>query len=192
MSRRSEGQHNRKLHKIVSIAGYGKLSEAGLGSAAAEEPAPKLNSVNGWQSEQGKQTDSRNHQSRASNGTKPVNLEVGDSKKRKGDHFIDQHILTESSTDRGTNTHEGAGHNIERLKEVVKRRLLKPSKARKRLNTGLRVSNSVNDLSSHALISAPAGAHGSYPEWQYCRAYKAEVRYPIILYARYIKENITD
>ena len=179
MSRHSEGQHNRKLHKIVSIAGDGKLvmSEAGLGSAAAEEPAP--NSVNGWQSEQEKQTDSRNHQSRASSGTKPVNLEVGDSKTKKSDHFIDQHLM-ESSTDRGTNTHEGAGHNIERLKEVVKRRLLKPSKARKQLNTGLRVSNSVNDLSSHALKSGPAGAHGSYPEWQYCSAYEAEVRY--ILY----------
>ena len=122
MSRHSE-EHNRKLHKIVS--GDRKLSsEAGLGSAAAEEPAP--NSVNGWQSEQGKQTDSRNHQSRTSNGTKPVNLEVGDSKKRRSDHFIDQHILAESSTDRGTNTHKAAGHNIERLKEVVKRRLLKP------------------------------------------------------------------
>ena len=56
------------------------------------------------------------------------------------------------------------------LKEDVKRRLLKPSKARKRLNTGhgLRVSNSVNDLSSYALTSGPAEAHGSYPEWQYC------------------------
>ena len=182
MSRHSEGQHNRKLHKI---AGSGKLSsEAGLGSAGAEEPAP--NSVNGWQSEQGKQIDSRNHQGRASNGTKPVNLEVGDSKKRKGDHFIYQHTLAESSTDRGTNTYEGAEHNM--LKEDVKRKLLKPSKARKRLNTGhgLRVSNSVNDLSSYALTSGPAEAHGSYPEWQYCRAYKAEVRYPIILlYVRY-------
>ena len=172
MSRHSEGQHNRKLHKI---AGSGKLSsEAGLGSAGAEEPAP--NSVNGWQSEQGKQIDSRSHQGRASNG---------DSKKRKGDHFIYQHTLAESSTDRGTNTYEGAEHNM--LKEDVKRRLLKPSKARKRLNTGhgLRVSKSMNDLSSHALTSGPAEAHGSYPEWQYCRAYKAEVRYPIILYVRY-------
>ena len=183
MSRHSEGKHNRKLYKIVPIAGDGKLSSELAGSAGAEEPAP--NSVNGWQSEQGKQIDSHKHQSRASNGngTKPVNLEVGDSKKRRGDHFIDQHInlliyiLAESSTDRGTNTHEAAGHNIERLMEVVKRRLLKPSKARKRLNTGLRVSNSVNDLSSYALTSGPARAHGSYPEWQYCHAYKAEVRY---------------
>ena len=184
MSRHSEGKHNRKLYKIVPIAGNGKLSSE-AGSAGAEEPAS--NSVNGWQSEQGKQTDSRNHQSYTSNGTKPVNLEVGDSTKRRGDHFIDQHILAESSTDRGTNTHKAAGHNIERLKEVVKRRLLKPSKARKRLNTGLRVSNSVNDLSSYALTSGPAGAHGSYPEWQYCHAYKAEVRY---LYV--IEESITD
>ena len=170
MSRHSEGQHNRKLHKIVSIAGDGRLSEV----RSAEEPAP--NNVNDWRSEQGKQTDSCSHRSRASNGTKPVNMEVEDSKKRKGDHFVDQH-LAESSTDRSTNTHEGAGHNIERLKEVVKKRLLKPSKARKRLNTGLRVSNSANDLSSHTLTSGPAGTHGSYPERQ-CHAYKAEVRYP--------------
>ena len=101
MSRHSEGQHNRKLHKIVSIAGYRKLSEAGLGSAGAEEPAP--NSINGWQSEQGQQTDSRNYRSRASNRTKPVNLEVGDSKIKNGDRFINQHLV-ESSTDRGTNT----------------------------------------------------------------------------------------
>jgi hypothetical protein len=167
MSRHSEGQHIRKLHKIVSVAD-GKLSQAG----SAEESPPN----NGRQSGQREETDKRSHQIRASNGIKAENLEIRGSKQEKG------HFVAESSTDRdiytNTHCHEGVGHNIERLKKVVKRRLLKPSKARKSLNTGLRISNSVNDLPSYTLTLGPAGSQcrGSNPERQ-CNAYEAEVRY---------------
>lgn len=120
------------------------------------------------------------HQIRTSNGIKAENLEIRGSKQEKG-HFVsvDQYVA-ESSTDRDTNTHchEGVGNNIERLKEVAKRRLLKPSKARisKSLNTGLRISNSVNDLPSYTLTSGPADSQcrGSNPERQ-CHAYETKV-----------------
>ena len=113
MSRHSEGQHNRKLHKILDSSQVGVVEE------------PILN--NGWHLEQQKETDSVH----ATNGIKPAK-EIRSEKREKS-----------SNT-----THEGLGHNIERLKEVVKRRLLRLSIARKSMNTGLRASNSVNDLSS--------------------------------------------
>ena len=131
MSRHSEGQHNRKLHKIDS-------SQVGV----VEEPI--LN--NGWHLEQGKQTDSVY----ATNGIKPakeIRSEKQEKSVSKASSCLDQHV-TERSANRSNTTHEGLGHNIERLKEVVKRRLLRLSIARKSMNTGLRASNSVNDLSS--------------------------------------------
>ena len=126
MSRHSEGQHNRKLHKIVSKPeSDGKPSQVG----SREEQGLS----NGWQSERIKQTDSH-HQICATNGTKPAKEIRGGKQKinslinSKESSCLDQH-LTEKSTDRGSSTHEILGHNIERLKEVVKRRLLRPSKA---------------------------------------------------------------
>ena len=171
MSRHSEGQHNRKLYKIVS-----KPDEIPNQVGSGEEPSLS----NGWQSEQIKQTNSR-HQIHATNGTKPANFkeirggkqETNSLTNSKPSSFLDQH-LTEKSTDRGSSTHEILGHNIERLKEVVKRRLLRPSKARKSANTRLRVSSSANDLSSYALTSGLAGS--SNPGRQ-CHAYVTKVRY---------------
>ena len=171
MNRHSEGQHNSKLYKIVSKPDR-RPSQVGSGE--------ELSLSNGWQSEQIKQTNSR-HQIRATNGTKPAKEIRGGKQKinslinSKASSCLDQH-LTEKSTDRGNSTHEILGHNIERLKEVVKRRLLRPSKARKSANTRLRLSSSANDLSSYTLISGLAG--GSSPGRQ-CHAYETEVRYLI-------------
>ena len=108
MSRHSEGQHNRKLYKIVSKPD-GRPNQVGSG----EEPSLS----NGWQSEQ---TNSC-HQIRATNGTKPAKEIRGGKQKinslinSKASSCLDQH-LTEKSTDRGNSTHEILGHNIERLK----------------------------------------------------------------------------
>ena len=165
MSRQSEGQHNRKLHLIVS----------------KPESDGKPDIV---KSEEVKQTLSH-HRIRATNGARPAKetWSMARAGKQETDSLTDskpdQH-LAERSNDRGTNTcpHKGLGHNIERFKEVLKRRLLNtpgPSKARKSMNSGLRASNSVNDLSSYTLTSGLAG--GSNPNDRQCHAYDTKVRY---------------
>ena len=157
MSRQSEGRHNRKLHQIVS-----KPESDGKPNIVKSEEATN-----------------------ATNGARPAKKtwSVARAGKQETDSLTDskpdQH-LAERNNDRGTNTcpHEGLGHNIERLKEVLKRRLLNtlgPSKARKSMNRGLRASNSMNDLSSYTLTSGLAG--GSNPNDRQCHAYETKVRY---------------
>ena len=165
MSKHSEGQHSRRLHKIVPNAG-GNQCQVG----SAEEPS--LNSD--WQPGQVEQTNSHHQIHHATNGTKP-RKEISGGKKEafrladnKPSSFTDQHSTVRSTNQSyRTSTHESLGHNIERLKAVVKRRLLKPAKTRKPVNVGLRESTSVTDLSTYMSRLPNPGIH----------AYKTRVRH---------------
>ena len=109
MSKHSEGQHSRKLHKIVPNAD-GSQSQVG----SAEEPS--LNSD--WQPGQVKQTNSHHQIHHTTDGIKS-GKEISGGKREafrladnKPSSFIDQHS-TVRNANHGTSTHESLGHNIE-------------------------------------------------------------------------------
>ena len=145
MSKHSEGQHSRRLHRIVPNAN-GNQCQVG----SAEEPS--LNSD--WQPGQVEQTNSHHQIHHATNGTKP-GKEISGGKKEafrladnKPSSFIDQHSTVRSTNQSyRTSTHESMGHNIE------------PAKPRKPVNVGLRESTSVTDLSTYMSHLPNPGIH---------------------------------